>query len=413
LIIDSEDTGIEKKVQELWVNIVFLDKNKRNETTFNWCPETTTIHMRRFLKSALKGKDKGGKKVNLNKYLKNSQVVSINWDEQEESLDLVSYLYREGEEKYIGYLKPAREDLATLVIVVTEVDTRLQVIGFCVDDPYDDDQDRVNISRIFHSVLVGSIDYHTMETSQDYSVITTDITEDYQVSNQELTNNGDETTMMVETESCYRIDESTKKQKFLKVNVQRLRIYYRPQKENHQKGDNLMDNNYHDDTICLLDTSNSKSTHNLKTHKQLDTKQKHACPHCSYRTTIRSHLTRHIQSVHDGIKFPCPHCDYKATAKDSLKEHIKSVHDGIKYPCPHCSYQITHKADLRRHIQSIHDGIKYPCHHCSYHATQKADLRKHIQSVHDGIKYPCPHCDYRATTKGSLKRHIQRKHVSI
>ena len=41
---------------------------------------------------------------------------------------LVSYLYREGE-KYIGYLKPAREDLATLMIIVTEVDTKLQVIG--------------------------------------------------------------------------------------------------------------------------------------------------------------------------------------------------------------------------------------------------------------------------------------------
>ena len=61
--------------------------------------------------------------------LQNSQVVSINWKEQGMSLDLVSYLYREGEEKFIGYLKPAREDLATLVIVVTEVDTRLQVIG--------------------------------------------------------------------------------------------------------------------------------------------------------------------------------------------------------------------------------------------------------------------------------------------
>ena len=82
--------------------------------------------------------------MNLNKYLKvklkdrleylhfllqNSQVVSIKWEEQGVSLDLVSYLYKEGEEKYIGYLKPAREDLATLVIVVTEVDTRLQVIG--------------------------------------------------------------------------------------------------------------------------------------------------------------------------------------------------------------------------------------------------------------------------------------------
>ena len=101
--------------------------------------------MKRFLKSSLKGKDKEGKKVNLNRYLKvklreslrlyfhlfiqNSQVVSIKWDEQEESLDLVSYLYREGKEKYIGYLKPASEDLTTLVIVVTEVNTRLQVIG--------------------------------------------------------------------------------------------------------------------------------------------------------------------------------------------------------------------------------------------------------------------------------------------
>ena len=44
---------------------------------------------------------------------------------------------------------------------------------FCVDDPYDDDQDMVNISRIFHSVLVGSIhshhDYHTTQLSQQIS----------------------------------------------------------------------------------------------------------------------------------------------------------------------------------------------------------------------------------------------------
>ena len=68
---------------------------------------------------------------------------------------------------------------------------------FCVEDPFDDDQDRVNISRIFHSVLQNHNDYHTMETSRDYSVITTEITEDYQVFKQELTNNGEETTMII------------------------------------------------------------------------------------------------------------------------------------------------------------------------------------------------------------------------
>ena len=82
----STNISVPRKVQELWVNIVFLDKNKRNETTFNWGPgmkiiflgsthrlnmsETTAVHMKRFLKSSLKGKDNEGKKVNLNKYLK-------------------------------------------------------------------------------------------------------------------------------------------------------------------------------------------------------------------------------------------------------------------------------------------------------------------------------------------------------
>ena len=32
--------------------------------------ETTAVHMKRFLKSSLKGKDKEGNKMNLNKYLK-------------------------------------------------------------------------------------------------------------------------------------------------------------------------------------------------------------------------------------------------------------------------------------------------------------------------------------------------------
>ena len=69
------------------MNIGFLDKNKSNKTTFNWGPgmniiflgnthtilnmsETTAVHMKTFLKSALKGKDKEGNKMNLNKYLK-------------------------------------------------------------------------------------------------------------------------------------------------------------------------------------------------------------------------------------------------------------------------------------------------------------------------------------------------------
>ena len=61
-------------------------------------------------------------------FFQNSQVVSVSC-EQEESLNLVSLLQREGEEECIGYLKPDRNDLTTIVIVGTEVNTQPQVIG--------------------------------------------------------------------------------------------------------------------------------------------------------------------------------------------------------------------------------------------------------------------------------------------
>ena len=32
-------------------------------------------------------------------------------------------------EKYIGYLRPVREDLATVVLVATEVDSKIKIMG--------------------------------------------------------------------------------------------------------------------------------------------------------------------------------------------------------------------------------------------------------------------------------------------
>ena len=82
-------------------------------------------------------------------------------------------------------------------------------------------------------------------------------------------------------------------------------------------------------------------------------------------------------------RYPCnklvasSHCDYHATSKSSRGKHIQSVHEGIKYPCPQCDYQAPLKGALRRHIQSTHEGIKYPCPFCDYQATQRVHLKTH------------------------------------
>ena len=104
------------------------------------------MQLKKYPKAFLKTLDSNGKKVNLNKYLKvildkiwnqklseyfqNSQVVSISHERGADDADLVTYLAGdEALEKYIGYLKPGNEDLATVVLVATEVESRTNIIG--------------------------------------------------------------------------------------------------------------------------------------------------------------------------------------------------------------------------------------------------------------------------------------------
>ena len=69
----------------MWVNIYFLDKSKRNQSTFNWdlgkkylmihnfiflSSDTSAVPLNKYPKAFLKAVDSNGKKVNLNKYLK-------------------------------------------------------------------------------------------------------------------------------------------------------------------------------------------------------------------------------------------------------------------------------------------------------------------------------------------------------
>ena len=112
----------------------------------------------------------------------------------------------------------------------------------------------------------------------------------------------------------------------------------------------------------------------------------------------------------DSRSSVCPECGKVFTTKYNLQKHIQSKHEGIKYPCNHCDYQATQQCSLKNHMQSKHEGIKYPCYECDYQATTQLNLNRHIQSQHEGIKYPCDQCDYQGTTQGNLNRHIQSSH---
>ena len=65
-------------------------------------------------------------------------------------------------------------------------------------------------------------------------------------------------------------------------------------------------------------------------------------------------MKRHIQSVHEGIRYSCNQCDLQFTRKGSLNLHIKTIHEGLKFPCNQCDQQFTQKGSVETHIKSIH-----------------------------------------------------------
>ena len=86
------------------------------------------------------------------------------------------------------------------------------------------------------------------------------------------------------------------------------------------------------------------------------------CHHCDYQATDKHHLIQHIQSLHEGIKYPCPHCDYQARAKPALKKHILGKHtDTFFISCKHCDYQTKWASDYLKHKKQIHGLIEEKC----------------------------------------------------
>jgi uncharacterized Zn-finger protein len=196
------------------------------------------------------------------------------------------------------------------------------------------------------------------------------------------------------------------------------------------------------------------------------------CLECDYKATEKSHLTRHINSIHRGIrKFKCELCESSFTASSSLATHLQSVHNKIRFVCTfqgcdksysrqgylnnhikvfhegqehrcdQCGKVLSTNANLKQHIQtvhsdeqqfvcsfdncgkvfnqsgnlnthikSIHEGVRYPCSVCGKSLTSRSHLKKHISSIHDKTRHQCDHCEKSYTTRGHLNAHIKQNH---
>ncbi|CAH2000798.1 unnamed protein product [Acanthoscelides obtectus] len=153
----------------------------------------------------------------------------------------------------------------------------------------------------------------------------------------------------------------------------------------------------------------------------------HECTLCSYKTTRKNHLTRHMlrhPETIDNFKFSnCIHCNATFTREEVLKDHIVKKHPEYAasvsskiYECTYCAYKTIKKCDLFRHMSKHPETIgskTLNCTHCDATFIRKEILENHIVKKHPEFIstltskiHECTHCTFKTIRKSDLARHM-------
>ena len=142
------------------------------------------------------------------------------------------------------------------------------------------------------------------------------------------------------------------------------------------------------------------------------------CEKCTFTTNSTKSMTRHTESVHDGVrKFACSACDYKSYDKNAVKHHITSKHRGEKdvkikhLNCGSCEAGVEHEHG-RAPNSRIFQTRNFDCNYCDFKSkgTQGAVVA-HMKKEHPLERlFQCPECPYKCNWLPNLKTHKRAMH---
>ena len=156
--------------------------------------------------------------------------------------------------------------------------------------------------------------------------------------------------------------------------------------------------------------------------------QEMRCNKCEYKTkSIEAqqgiNMRRHIEKVHEKIRYKCNICDGEFTRTSTLKKHVTAKHsksDQNILSCEQCEYKTTRKDAMNRHVRAMHEGKRFRCLLCPFSGYEKPDLKRHILKKHPELifdnefkLFSCDKCGYKTVTEELLKKHIMRNNHAL
>ena len=158
-----------------------------------------------------------------------------------------------------------------------------------------------------------------------------------------------------------------------------------------------------------LAATHGKDTKTEEVGKAKDrSEEEYHCETCGKRFKQKTHLTRHVESLHLGIKYPCKLCDYRASQISNLVTHTETVHEKKLYTCKLCPFEARTRFSVRVHTREVHKGQKginkktLQCQTCNKTFAFEKRLVFHMKRQH-GI------LDYRPLSRQSRKARLKAK----
>ena len=127
--------------------------------------------------------------------------------------------------------------------------------------------------------------------------------------------------------------------------------------------------------------------------------------------SYNSHITKfHESEQKTNDLLPCSFRDCRATFGDNWNlQHHERVHQNISFNCHFCTYKCSVQSTLTDHLNNHFDNRSFKCDFCDKKFLAVKHLNQHIESIHEAVQYKCPLCEYRGNMKG-VGQHIRAVH---
>lgn len=125
-----------------------------------------------------------------------------------------------------------------------------------------------------------------------------------------------------------------------------------------------------------------------------------------------------MAALHLGKTVACdePGCDKKFTRRSYLLIHMRDHAGERKYACDRCPNQYKQKSHLDRHFEATHLGVRHKCDFpgCTSEFSKSWSLKMH-KFIHTSdtrdLPYQCESCDAGFQRRDKLLKHVAKVHV--